>query len=157
MSHKGDGADKEAVSSVRRSLVNALQRSSVRSRRSKVSSSLPEFNSALIKMTEMKYSTKAIQPEWSRMRRGIFHIVESMKFKLTCAFIIIVNLFLVVVETDADAKNEKVPVQVTWTIRCFLLFYVIDILLRCFVYRLDFLWSKANLFDLSIVVSDVIC
>jgi len=29
--------------------------------------------------------------------------------------------------------------------------------LRCFVYRLDFLWSKANLFDLSIVVSDVIC
>jgi len=70
--------------------------------------------------------------------------------------VFIVNLGLVVAETDAHAKEEAAPGSTHQAIFGLLMFYIIELILRFFVYRFDFFKSWLNTFDFLVVAVDIL-
>lgn len=69
--------------------------------------------------------------------------------------ILVVNLSLVILETDAIARNDVQPLWANAISGIILVLFVLELVLRLYVLRLGFWFDGFNVFDFLIVVSDL--
>jgi hypothetical protein len=77
-------------------------------------------------------------------------------FELVFGLLIVFNLVLVIVETDAVAREEVIPTWVEvmgWVVLCS---FTLEMALRLFVQRSSFFLDGCNCLDLCLVVTDVV-
>ena len=48
-------------------------------------------------------------PSWPHTRKQLYDIVQSHRFELACGLVILINMALVVVETDASVGDGETP------------------------------------------------
>jgi len=92
---------------------------------------------------------------WSPLRAFLAKFVKTDGFDVFMVSVIIINMVFVVIEADASADQEA-PGWMTSIGYVFLGIYIVEISLRLFVERLQYLHSKLNVVDLCIVSADVV-
>merc|ERR1719157_8389 len=73
-------------------------------------------------------------------------------------FLIIVNTVLVIMDTDSRAEPDgETPAWLTMSMFFLLAMYIVELLLRLIVYRLNFFNTGINVFDFAVVSVDGFC
>jgi len=106
-----------------------------------------------------KSSTAALLKETegpgSKSRALAGQVVESYVFNVIMGLIIFINSVFVVLETDINAREEVKPLWMSTAMAAFLIIYVMELALRFYFYRRFFFSSSWNIFDLTVVVTDI--
>eukprot|EP00929_Paragymnodinium_shiwhaense_P090253 TRINITY_DN50409_c0_g1_i1.p1 TRINITY_DN50409_c0_g1~~TRINITY_DN50409_c0_g1_i1.p1 ORF type:complete len:766 (+),score=149.52 TRINITY_DN50409_c0_g1_i1:86-2299(+) len=89
----------------------------------------------------------------ARLRVG--RIVGAKPFKLAISFCIIVSMVLAVYETDKNAINEPTGDWFGIVMIILTMIYMVEIILRVYVYGPHFFTDVMNVFEASVVVVDV--
>jgi hypothetical protein len=116
------------------------------------------FLSGTIK-TLYDMSQHVVDPDaehWAPHRTYLHHVLKSAKADLTLGRLIMINVVLLVLETDAVASGEE---SYLWVRACevvITLIYFTEVSLRIYVYRVEFFLSGRDLLDASIVACDLI-
>lgn len=105
---------------------------------------------------EKEQQQNADQESWSSIRLQLHSIIHHMGFEAFCALIIVLNMVLVVVETNATAAEEETPGWVEATTLVFLAFYTAELATKLFVYRIQFFKDRWNNMDFCVVGLDLI-
>jgi len=95
-------------------------------------------------------------PEWSTFRNKMARFVNSRFTESTVGVILVVNVVLVIYESDLIANGQIRPHWMVMTLRSFLCVYILEILCSIFVHRREFFTQVSRLFDISIVFFDLI-
>eukprot|EP00928_Gymnodinium_smaydae_P087884 TRINITY_DN72072_c0_g1_i1.p1 TRINITY_DN72072_c0_g1~~TRINITY_DN72072_c0_g1_i1.p1 ORF type:complete len:599 (+),score=143.13 TRINITY_DN72072_c0_g1_i1:209-2005(+) len=103
-------------------------------------------------------STSSVEPtpEWSELRVLARNLLGNQKFDLGLSAVILSNLALVILETDAAVDEGRVPVWITRANYFLLTVYTVELVLRLYVYRGAFIYSAWNLMDFSLVTCDLV-
>lgn len=94
---------------------------------------------------------------WSWLRKAAAVTEKSVPFDIVLALTITVNMVLVVMETNilAEGSQVDVPSWITISGHGILIFYIGEIVLRLYVYRLNFFTDNLGVLDLVIVMLDI--
>lgn len=93
---------------------------------------------------------------WGWRRRFVHEWLSKRRFKFFMLSIVCTNVVLVVMQTDAEANDEEFGIGLSALNHIFLLTYIIEIIAELYVYRADFFYDCSKIFDLSIVMADVV-
>jgi len=102
-------------------------------------------------------SSKNLEPDetWSPLRIAILRKLRSPFFDVGIGVVILVNVILVIMETDAAAQGDTPQWMETFNYTL-LSIYTVELALGIFVYRGSFLRSAWNIMDLCIVGMDLV-
>jgi voltage-gated sodium channel len=105
----------------------------------------------------MQMSSKNLEPDetWSPLRIAILRQLRSPLFEVGIGVVILVNVILVIMETDAAAQGDTPQWMETFNYTL-LSIYTVELALGIFVYRGSFLRSLWNIMDLCIVGMDLV-
>lgn len=112
------------------------------------------------------WDANGCKDDWSILRRAISRIIDSQSFERIMGLVIVINIVLIVLETDMDAtcfpkwssSFESCPTsaqKVEWLVitNLFLLIcYTLELFFRVYVWRVQFPMNRWNLLDLVVVV-----
>lgn len=90
------------------------------------------------------------------LRRRLNKLIHSHTFDHVMGAVIILNMVLIIVETDHAAKHDD---SVEWLVTCgwcILVVFVVELIIRLFVLHREFFKDGWNTFDFFIVVTDAI-
>lgn len=93
---------------------------------------------------------------WGPYRKAIGSILHSKSFDLCRGSLVLVNILLMVVETDEEAENHNVPRWLSSINFFLILCYFLELIVRLCVYRLQYFHAWANWVDMIIIGVDVI-
>jgi len=88
--------------------------------------------------------------------RYLKNILETKACEMTIGGIIVLNMVMIILETDANASNQKTAAWIAGSNYALLVFYNAELLTKIFVYRMRFFSDGWNLMDLLVVGSDVV-
>jgi len=89
-------------------------------------------------------------------RRQMKDFVQSKRFEAVIGVSILFNMMLIILETDAHARGEQVNVWINRMNKVLLSLYVIELLTKLYIFRLNFFSDGWNNVDFIIVFSDVV-
>lgn len=94
---------------------------------------------------------------WSYSRAVLHGIFESALHSTMMGLIICLNAFLVIHQTDkkAEVGEDNMPDWIETSSLVFLSIYTVELLIRFYVYRLNFFASGWNIVDLLVVLIDM--
>jgi len=98
---------------------------------------------------------KDISEEWTPLRRLCGRALRSNVIEFIVASLILLNIVVVVVETNSSVDGGHVPQWARTVDVALLLIYVLELLLRLYVWRLHFFYMFFNVMDFMIVIVDV--
>lgn len=102
-------------------------------------------------------STVNFRSTWAPWRTKLSHAIESKTAEFSIGFLIFVNSFFVILDTDIRATEDgETPIWLEYCVYIFMFVYVADLTLRLTVFRLDFFNSYWNIFDFVVVMVDVL-
>jgi len=93
---------------------------------------------------------------YSYARRTAVMVLTSRRFDIIMGMFIVVNIILLVVESDKGAEDLPVPVWVNTMNYLLLGIYVLELLVAAFAYRSMFFNETTNILDLIIIGADVV-
>jgi len=117
----------------------------------KVEVGFKKFQEARLK----KQTSHLEQVFHSDMHKCGHKLLHNVLFDVVFAVAIMFNLVLVIIETDAVAKNENPPLWADFVSWVILVAFCLELILRLFVLRCDFWLDGVNVFDFLLVVVDV--
>lgn len=94
--------------------------------------------------------------QWPTTRKFLYHLVSSHWFEVGCGLIILFNMGLVVLETDAGVNEGDPPAWMKAMTNCLLVIYTTELTVKLYVYRLEFFKEMWNVLDFLIVGVDLI-
>jgi len=94
--------------------------------------------------------------EWSVPRMALYHLVRHQWFEAGCGVIILFNMVLVVLETDATVDDGEPAAWVAVLTNILLGIYTMELIMKLFVYRLQFFAEMWNVLDFFIVGVDLV-
>lgn len=113
---------------------------------------------SLAEKKKLKRLTSGLQSDFrSPTHKHAHELLYRGNFEFAFGIIILINLFLVIVETDAVAKKKDVPIWATSMSWMVLGSFVVEMMLRIFVERGDFWFDGCNVLDFVLVATDVVC
>jgi len=89
-------------------------------------------------------------------RQKMKECVGSKRFEMVIGVSILVNMVLIILETDANARGAEVAVWIENMNKVLLGFYVVELLTKLYIFRFRFFLDGWNIVDFIIVVSDVV-
>jgi voltage-gated sodium channel len=92
----------------------------------------------------------------SKLHQKIFMALHTPYFDYVMGAVIMVNFFLVIIETDKVAADEEVPWWIGASGWCVLVIFCIELVLRIFVLGRDFFRDGWCIFDFAVVAIDVV-
>jgi len=92
----------------------------------------------------------------SEIHKTCYHILHNQLFELVFGAVIVFNLVLVMIETDAVAKDQDVPPWADASSWIVLTLFVAELILRLFVLKADFWYDECCVFDFVLVLTDVV-
>jgi len=113
------------------------------------------LKSAATVETILNYSGSDILA-WSACRQKCFKVVTNSKTDVFVSAMILSNIVIMIYETDLRAAGFESPVWATATNSSLLVFYILELSVRLYVFRSHFFISSANVLDFVIVGVDVI-
>jgi hypothetical protein len=84
-----------------------------------------------------------------------YRLLHHRAFELSFGVLIVCNLVLVIIETDAVAREDAVPAWVDATGWIILFSFLLELSLRLFVLRAEFFADTCNCMDFLLVITDV--
>lgn len=94
--------------------------------------------------------------DWSPRQRYIYACLNNRYFEVVIGIVIVLNLVLVAVETDASVDGDH-PAMIFEIMNWIVVFvFVVEIALKAYVYRSFFFVDEANVIDFFIVAFDVV-
>eukprot|EP00927_Polykrikos_kofoidii_P079162 TRINITY_DN7594_c1_g2_i3.p1 TRINITY_DN7594_c1_g2~~TRINITY_DN7594_c1_g2_i3.p1 ORF type:complete len:532 (+),score=100.42 TRINITY_DN7594_c1_g2_i3:102-1697(+) len=93
--------------------------------------------------------------KWSKVRKILFDVLHSYAFEVALGLVILLNIAIVVIETDTQSKHEKKPLWMSQTTDVLLAIYVAELTCKIYVLRFQFFSSLWNMLDLIVVCMDV--
>eukprot|EP00931_Biecheleriopsis_adriatica_P022285 TRINITY_DN14361_c0_g2_i2.p1 TRINITY_DN14361_c0_g2~~TRINITY_DN14361_c0_g2_i2.p1 ORF type:complete len:621 (+),score=115.55 TRINITY_DN14361_c0_g2_i2:104-1864(+) len=101
------------------------------------------------------FRTRAHDEErWSGWRLKLGKSINSPQYDYAFAVLIFFNLIQIIALTDSEAANEPSALWVEYSSPILLAFYIIDCVVRIYVYRIGYFLDPMNVFDFCIVVAD---
>lgn len=97
-----------------------------------------------------------LRNHWPFLRKAGYELVQSHYFEAACGVVILLNMALVVVETDAGADDGSPPFWAEVLTNCFLAIYTIELTIKLYVFRVDFFREMWNVLDFVIVGIDLV-
>jgi len=97
------------------------------------------------------------QEEMQGMRKRCSDIVQGPAFEVSMAVLVVMSVVSVVIETNAWAAGRVMP---GWLQMCDVVamsMYVVEAFMRIYVFRLQVFKDKLIVFDLLVIVADVLC
>jgi len=94
--------------------------------------------------------------DWPVIRRTLYKIVSNPIFEGVCGVIILINMCLVVLETDAGVDDGLPDAWVVMSTNVLLGIYTTELVTKMFVYRLAFFSEMWNVLDFLIVGVDLV-
>ena len=94
--------------------------------------------------------------DWTPFRKKCAQVFSSTSFEVTLALLILFNLVLLVMETDAAAYHDSVPGWAHTLSFAMMFLFLAELAVRLYVFRGHFFSNPSNVFDAAIVLSDVI-
>eukprot|EP00747_Dinoflagellata_sp_TGD_P091412 gnl/TRDRNA2_/TRDRNA2_165041_c2_seq3.p1 gnl/TRDRNA2_/TRDRNA2_165041_c2~~gnl/TRDRNA2_/TRDRNA2_165041_c2_seq3.p1 ORF type:complete len:604 (+),score=73.71 gnl/TRDRNA2_/TRDRNA2_165041_c2_seq3:85-1896(+) len=95
-------------------------------------------------------------PEWSIQRVSLWQVLQSHRFNAILGSAIMFSLVLIKEETDAKASSTNVPVWVIMLNHALTTMYSIEIVMKFYVYRMQFFRAAWNNFDLVVIGCDLL-
>jgi voltage-gated sodium channel len=93
---------------------------------------------------------------WARTRILLDKVLSSSLYDGLLAFMILSNMVLIVIQTDAEAAGHTSTAQWTTLLdRVFSMIYFVEIAARIYVHRLDFFFNVRDVGDAVIVTTDM--
>jgi len=92
----------------------------------------------------------------SLIQEECYHMLRHWAFDCFCGAIILYNLALVIIETNSAAEDEKAPKWVEISSMAVLVFFIVEMAVRLFVWRWDFILDSCNLFEFALVLVDAV-
>lgn len=89
-------------------------------------------------------------------QRKLAWVMEQFWFDATLGVMILLNLVLVIIETDAAADDEKSPEWTNAVSRLIIVVFAVDITLQIYVGECHFWLDGMNIFDFMVVFTDVV-
>lgn len=99
---------------------------------------------------------EAEREHWPFLRKELFMIVRSHRFEGICGMIILFNMVIVVVETDASVADGVTPLWAEVSTTLLLLIYTAELTSKLYVYRWRFFHEMWNVLDFIIVGVDLV-
>lgn len=96
-----------------------------------------------------------IQSQWSHTRAKVAEVIKKDSFDAIMVVVVLANMVLVVIETDAGVQGRK-PAWIVALAYAFLCIYICELSLRLYVDRAEYFHSKLNCFDATIVLTDAV-
>eukprot|EP00747_Dinoflagellata_sp_TGD_P197186 gnl/TRDRNA2_/TRDRNA2_68251_c0_seq1.p1 gnl/TRDRNA2_/TRDRNA2_68251_c0~~gnl/TRDRNA2_/TRDRNA2_68251_c0_seq1.p1 ORF type:complete len:625 (+),score=120.57 gnl/TRDRNA2_/TRDRNA2_68251_c0_seq1:67-1875(+) len=93
---------------------------------------------------------------WSPLRKFLHSVIVSTRFDMALGAVIMFNIYLVIVETDATAIKERFPDWVNDMNNVLLSIYSSEICVRVFVQRCKFCRDAWNIMDFLVVGLDLV-
>jgi hypothetical protein len=93
---------------------------------------------------------------WPFHRKQMGMLLHSKTFDVTRGCVILINILLLVRETDDEARGGDVPKWITSCNYALIAAYTIELLVRIAIYREQFFHSWANIADMTIISADCI-
>jgi Ca2+-binding EF-hand superfamily protein len=106
------------------------------------------------KMNKSRSNVASDEDFRSELHKRLHGMLHSSWFEGFFGFIILVNMIIVIIETDAVAKGKPIPLWsevASWSI---LALFVFELCLRIFILRFDFWIDECNIFDFVLVTVD---
>lgn len=94
--------------------------------------------------------------QWPYIRKALYELIHTKRFEMTCGAIILVNMGVVVIETDAGVDDGQTPAWAAGMTLGLLFFYTAELLVKLYVFRLDFFFDMWNVIDFMVVGVDLI-
>jgi Ca2+-binding EF-hand superfamily protein len=92
--------------------------------------------------------------EWAKTRRFVFRIITHSACDMIVSCIILSNILVMIYETDKRASGDDMPGWIDVIGTFYLIFYIIELSVRLYVFRCHFFTNSMNLFDFVIVGMD---
>jgi len=99
--------------------------------------------------------TETSPSTWSAHRRCVDKFLRSQATEWALALVILINLVLVIAETDTLAKHERLPLWLKASNYTLSVVYVIELGLRIYVHCLAFFKDPWHIMDFTIVATDL--
>lgn len=105
----------------------------------------------------MSKPPEAIKPPSSYIawQQAVLPVVNGHVFEIGISVVIFFNLILLIIEADSDARGEEPAAFVHFMNIALLIFYTLEVALRCFAKGLSFFHDPWQLLDFAVVASDV--
>jgi len=97
-----------------------------------------------------------LRNQWPYARKSLYNVVKSHRFELACGAIILINMFLVVIETDAGVNGGEAPAWLGWATLMLLGIYTTELVVKLYVFRVEFFFEAWNLCDFVVVGTDLV-
>jgi len=94
--------------------------------------------------------------DWSAQRNLLGQVIESTAYELCLAVVIVINIVVIIMETDARAAHRDTEHLGVVSRFFFLPLYGMELMVRLYIYRYRFLDYNWNVLDASVVIIDVI-
>lgn len=99
-----------------------------------------------------------VREDWHQTRVTMATVIELGKYKFLMGLTIIVNMVLMVEETDHRARMPGgVPAWMETCSSLFLSVYVVDLGMKIYVWRAEFFTTFMNALDFIVVLVDLLC
>lgn len=95
-------------------------------------------------------------PRWHPIRRALYAVVSSPLFEGSLAALVIINVVFVIIETNAAAVGESPPPWMEVGNMLVMAMYVVEVSLRIFVRRGRFCMDFLSMFDLCVILVDLV-
>eukprot|EP00929_Paragymnodinium_shiwhaense_P035858 TRINITY_DN19308_c0_g2_i2.p1 TRINITY_DN19308_c0_g2~~TRINITY_DN19308_c0_g2_i2.p1 ORF type:complete len:659 (+),score=147.04 TRINITY_DN19308_c0_g2_i2:101-2077(+) len=97
------------------------------------------------------------EQQWSPCRRRVHTFVRRKKFDIFLSVVILANMVVTIVETDATAagQNEGLEKGLEIAGNVFLSIYILELVLKMYAFRWGFIQDTWNVLDFLIVALDV--
>jgi len=94
--------------------------------------------------------------DFSPWRRRAGELLTSVRTEFVLGVVITLNFIVVIIETDMSVKQSARPLWLSTAGRFFQIFYVLELLLRIYVYRKHFWHDRYRVLDITVVLTDAI-
>lgn len=91
---------------------------------------------------------------WPPHRQMLYKVINNPYFDAVCGVVILFNMFLVVIETDAVVDGEDPPAWLLIMVNVLLAIYTIELIAKMYIYRQTFWNDKWNNLDFVVVGID---
>eukprot|EP00747_Dinoflagellata_sp_TGD_P059022 gnl/TRDRNA2_/TRDRNA2_151381_c1_seq1.p1 gnl/TRDRNA2_/TRDRNA2_151381_c1~~gnl/TRDRNA2_/TRDRNA2_151381_c1_seq1.p1 ORF type:complete len:318 (+),score=43.85 gnl/TRDRNA2_/TRDRNA2_151381_c1_seq1:103-1056(+) len=92
---------------------------------------------------------------WSPLRLHVAHTIKTSRFEMAVGSLVLFNIYLVIIETDAVAQEVPAPLWARVVGIVLLASYIAEIACRVYVHRGRFIYDPWNIMDCSVVGIDV--
>jgi len=116
---------------------------------------IKELAARSAKLIEKQNARSETRKVWSTPRKCLYDIINTNKFEAVCGGVILINMVLVIVETDATVNDGQPPFWAVVLTNMLLMLYSIELTTKLYVYRLEFFRDTWNVLDFLIVGVDL--